>query len=162
ELSAGSVVRGMFRGAKTAPTAPTANRARQRPSLISFRMGNETLVSALADKLGSVLSCDASVASISIVDHGFQIKTRNCSRPEGLQCDRLVLATPTQVTALLLADVAPEAAGFLGEIAYAPVAVVSVAYRREQVRHSLQGFGFLIPRSAGIRTLGTVWNSSQF
>src|SRR5262249_6510455 len=47
-------------------------------------------------------------------------------------------------------------------ISYAPLAVVSLAYRREQVRRSLDGFGFLIPRSAGIRTLGTVWNSSQF
>jgi oxygen-dependent protoporphyrinogen oxidase len=34
--------------------------------------------------------------------------------------------------------------------------------RREQVRHPLDGFGYLIPRKSGRATLGTVWNSSLF
>jgi oxygen-dependent protoporphyrinogen oxidase len=37
-----------------------------------------------------------------------------------------------------------------------------LGYRREDVAHSLDGFGFLVPRSSGLRTLGTVWNSSLF
>jgi oxygen-dependent protoporphyrinogen oxidase len=90
------------------------------------------------------------------------VKTQSRGRVEEIPCDRLILATPTKAAASLLADLAPEAAPPLRAIPYAPVAVVSLAYRREQVRHSLDGFGFLIPRSAGVRTLGTVWNSSQF
>jgi oxygen-dependent protoporphyrinogen oxidase len=45
---------------------------------------------------------------------------------------------------------------------YAPVAVVSLGYRKGDVGHSLDGFGFLVPRSSGLRVLGTVWNSSLF
>ena len=79
-----------------------------------------------------------------------------------ISCQRLVVATPTKVAASLLEQLVPRAVPSLRGIAYAPVAVVSLGYRREQVRHSLDGFGFLAPRSSAIRILGTVWNSSLF
>jgi oxygen-dependent protoporphyrinogen oxidase len=50
----------------------------------------------------------------------------------------------------------------LSQIEYAPVAIVSLGYRKPDVDRSLDGFGFLVPRSAGLRVLGTVWNSSLF
>src|SRR5208282_1998551 len=50
----------------------------------------------------------------------------------------------------------------LEAVEYAPVAVVSLGYQTMDIGHDLNGFGFLIPRSAGLRTLGTVWNSSLF
>jgi len=162
ERAAGGVVRGMFRAAKSPNTAVTANRPRRRPTVISFRQGNQALVSALADKLGGSVRCNLTVGSVQKTEQGFTIKTQNSGRPEEVHCNRVVLATPTRAAASLLAGLAPEAAILLREIPYAPVAVVSLGYRRDRVRHSLRGFGFLIPRSAGVRTLGTVWNSSQF
>jgi oxygen-dependent protoporphyrinogen oxidase len=78
---------------------------------------------------------------------------------ESLVADGLILAVPTYVAASLLH---PEAASPLGAIEYAPIAVVSLGYRQEDVKRSLEGFGFLVPRSEGLRTLGTVWNSSLF
>jgi oxygen-dependent protoporphyrinogen oxidase len=47
-------------------------------------------------------------------------------------------------------------------IPYAPIIVVATGHRREDIRHSLDGFGFLIPRTQGIRTLGSIWTSSIF
>jgi len=44
----------------------------------------------------------------------------------------------------------------------APVAVVSAGYAETAFRGPTRGFGFLVPRSEGLRTLGTVWNSSMF
>lgn len=161
EQVSGSIVRGMFRNASSKKVSATANRSR-RPSPISFGDGNETLVSTLADKLGSRLRCNAAVASIAKTENHFTVRTQGRIKSEDLQCDHLVLATPTSAAVSLLGQVAPEAALPLHDITYAPVAVVSLAYRRNQVRHPLEGFGFLIPRSAGVRTLGTVWNSSQF
>jgi oxygen-dependent protoporphyrinogen oxidase len=77
-------------------------------------------------------------------------------------CDSLVLAIPTAMSANLLRNIAPAATDALLQISYAPVAVVSLGYKREQVRHSLAGFGFLAPRSSKLETLGSVWNSSLF
>lgn len=162
ERASGSIVRGMFRNAKTSDRTTTVNRSRRRPTLVSFRTGNEALVSALGDKLGNSLRCNTAVTSIAKTENGFAVRTQGRINSEEIQCNRIVVATPTSAAALLLEQMAPEAADPLRHITYAPVALVSLAYRREQVRHPLEGFGFLIPRSAGVRTLGTVWNSSQF
>jgi protoporphyrinogen/coproporphyrinogen III oxidase len=74
----------------------------------------------------------------------------------------LVLATPANVAGALLRDVNAAFEPVLAGIEYAPVAVVSLGYRRQDVGHSLDGFGFLVPRSSGLRVLGSVWNSSLF
>jgi oxygen-dependent protoporphyrinogen oxidase len=160
EKSAGSVVRGMFRAAKTSKAA--VSQPRRRPSLISFRSGNESLITALAHRLGRSLRCDVGATAISRTERGFLVRLQKAGGAEEIQCERLVLATPTYTAANLLKDLIPPVAPPLREVAYAPVAVVSLGYGREQVGHSLQGFGFLAPRSSGIRTLGTVWNSSLF
>lgn len=162
EMSSGSVMRGMFRAAKTAKRTVSQSQPRRRPSLISFRSGNENLTDALADKLGSNLRCNIDVTDIRRTEDGFLVRLRKLVASEGIACERLVIATPTNVAASLLEQMVPSAVPSLREIAYAPVAVVSLGYRREQIRHSLNGFGFLAPRSSGIRTLGTVWNSSLF
>jgi len=162
EKSAGSVVRGMMRTAKTAKATSPEKPARRRASLLSFSAGNETLVRGLADRLQSAPCCNVTVRAVTRKDQGFLL---NVSSPQGsdeVSCARLVIATPTSAAADLLHQVASQAAPSLREISYAPVAVVSLGYRRDQVRHPLPGFGFLAPRSSGIQTLGTVWNSSLF
>jgi len=161
EKFAGSVVRGMLRFAKT-PKA-TMSQPRRRPSLISFRSGNESLITALADKLGPNLRCNVAVIAVDRLQQGFLVRLRKAGGgSEEMACEQLVVATPAGVAASLLGELTPEARVSLSKIAYAPVAVASLAYRREQVRHSLNGFGFLVPRSSKLRTLGTVWNSSLF
>jgi oxygen-dependent protoporphyrinogen oxidase len=74
----------------------------------------------------------------------------------------VIFSTPTDVTGKLLAQLDPSFETLLSPVEYAAVAVVSLGYAMKDVGHSLEGFGFLIPRSAGLRSLGTVWNSSLF
>jgi oxygen-dependent protoporphyrinogen oxidase len=62
----------------------------------------------------------------------------------------------------LLLGILPGAGFPFRDIEYARVAVVSHGYHRNQIGADLNGFGFLIPRSQKIDTLGTVWNSSLF
>jgi oxygen-dependent protoporphyrinogen oxidase len=161
EKASGSVIRGGFKsGVKSGQE--TVNRRRPRPGLLSFRSGNEALMRALATALGSALRSNIAVNEIRHADRKFQVRAQSTSGAEEFECDRLVLATPTAVSARLLQDLAPAASNALDKISYAPVAVVSLGYKREQIGHSLAGFGFLVPRSSGMRTLGSVWNSSLF
>lgn len=160
ERTAGSLIRGMMRAAKSRPGP------KQRATLQTFREGNETLIKALAKNLGSALRTDVSVSetrrTISGSPAKYQVSLTSNGSTEQVIADHLVLATPTHVTATLVRCIQPELASALSAIEYAPIAVVSLGYPKSAIAHSLDGFGFLIPRSSGLRTLGTVWNSSLF
>jgi oxygen-dependent protoporphyrinogen oxidase len=56
----------------------------------------------------------------------------------------------------------PELSAACKAVPYAPIVVVATGHRREDIEHPLDGFGFLIPRSEGLRTLGSIWTSSIF
>ncbi len=154
----GSVIRGSLRLAKNKPKIQQS----RRPGLYSFRNGNETLIRALAASLGDALRCMTGVAEIERDSDGFRLEVTGAQGPESLRADKLVLATPAFAHRELLSNVAPSAGSGLFGVEYAPVAVVSHGYRQSQLSSRLEGFGFLIPRSAHLRTLGTVWNSSLF
>jgi oxygen-dependent protoporphyrinogen oxidase len=160
EESAGSILRGMMRAVR-AKKAP-----RERPTLLSFREGNETLVRALAANLGLAIRCGVTVTEIRRRAGGtpekFEVHLNAGGREEITEAGQLILATPTNVATKLLSSVDDSFERVLGGIAYAPVAIVSLGYRKSDVGHTLEGFGFLVPRSAGLNSLGSVWNSSLF
>jgi protoporphyrinogen/coproporphyrinogen III oxidase len=163
ERSAGSVIRGMMRATKSKPGP------KQRPTLQTFREGNETLITALAKNLGPALRCGVEVMSLQHGGAGqplrgarFVVDTKSMAGTEPFVADHLVLATPPNIAANLLKNPPEPIESRLSEIEFAPIAVVSLGYPKESVQHSLDGFGFLIPRSEGLRTLGSVWNSSLF
>lgn len=163
EKNAGSVIRGMIRAARASKDP------RQRPTLQSFRNGNSTLLEALASKLGDSLRLKAEVKEIrqnaagqTENDSTFSVVLNSQGRQENIRAQHIILATPTDVAAKLLQTIDPAFEPLLSGIEYAPVAIVSLGYQTADIGHNLNGFGFLIPRSAGLRTLGTVWNSSLF
>ncbi len=163
------MIRGLLRGAKK-PGQPT-----EKPTLQTFRDGNQTLIDALVANLGSKLRCGTEVRRIRLsaptttsrespatASSVFEVTLSIDGHQQTLQADRLIIATPTQQAAALLRELDPRFESSLQPIQYAPVAVVSLGYPKTAVRHSLEGFGFLVPRSSGLRILGTVWNSSLF
>ena len=168
EQTSGSVLRGLLKVMK-ARKAKRGPLPREKPTLQTFREGNDTLVRALAEKLGAYLSLEAEVISIRPLDAGrepktprFRVGLHTPSGTEFLETERLVLAVPTDRAGKLLAPLGRAFESQLRTVDYSGVAVVSLGYRKEDVGHPLDGFGFLVPRSSGLTVLGTVWNSSLF
>ena len=168
EQTSGSVLRGLLKVMK-ARKAKRGPLPREKPTLQTFREGNDTLVRALAEKLGAYLSLEAEVISIRPLDPGrepktprFRVGLHTPSGAEFLETERLVLAVPTDRAGKLLAPLGRAFESQLRTVDYSGVAVVSLGYRKEDVGHPLDGFGFLVPRSSGLTVLGTVWNSSLF
>jgi oxygen-dependent protoporphyrinogen oxidase len=165
EKSAGSIIRGSLFSAKKRPASG------DKPTLQTFRDGNQTLIQALAANLGVSLRCGVTAQRVRLTTapggtsmdaSTFAVTVVANSREEVLTTDHLIIGIPTREAAGLLRDVDPQFESALSPITYAPVAVVSLGYPKSAINHSLDGFGFLVPRSSGLRILGTVWNSSLF
>jgi len=157
EEIAGSVLRGMMRLAQ-AKKGP-----RERQTLNTFHDGNETLVRALANRLGpAVLPRMRATGMYRQNDGLFHVSLEGAGGNDSVSARSVILATPTETTGNLLGQLDASFAPLLNSVEYAAVAAVSLGYAQKDVGHSLEGFGFLVPRSAGLRILGTVWNSSLF
>ena len=135
EKSAGSIIRGLLFSAKKRPASA------EKPTLQTFREGNQTLIQALSANLGANLRCGVTAQRIRLVTapRGDTIDTATVEvtvlangREEVLTTNRLIIATPAQEAATLLRRVDPQFESALSPIAYAPVAVVSLGYAKPQ------------------------------
>ncbi len=158
ESKYGSVLRGAM---KSRPEKGTP-----RSGLCSFRNGMETLPRALGDRLGDALKSETTVAALSRGKANgkswFELEVTRPNQRETLLASAVIMAAPTNAASEILKGVSDKFAAPFTRIEYAPVAVVAAGYRRDQLHRSCNGFGFLVPRSEGLRVLGTVWNSSLF
>jgi oxygen-dependent protoporphyrinogen oxidase len=161
ERQYGSVLRGAMksRGEKGARKGP--------PPLCSFRLGMRTLTQSLADKLSDAVSLGTRVESVELVEPvssapKYVIRVARGGVENTITTGAVVFATPAYVASQLLASVSAQLAASLSSIAYAPVTVVASGYFTRQTANPMNGFGFLVPRTEKLRTLGTVWNSSLF
>ena len=164
EASAGSLVKGGIKAMRAAKAkAEPPKRSLRAYRLCSFERGLQTLTEALAKALGEGVLTSANVVSIAQnASAKYQVTFEHSQQTQTVEATSLVLATPSQVAAQLLQAVAPELTPLLRAIPYTTIAAVPLAYRREQVAHPFDGFGFLAPRGQGLRTLGSIWNSSLF
>jgi oxygen-dependent protoporphyrinogen oxidase len=163
EREYGSVIRGAM---KSRPKPTNGDGKRKPPSLCSFKRGVGTLAGALAEQLGASLRLRSKTCAIARVSGGapatFQIHAEHSGQIATQPARAIVMATPAYAASHLLTSISAPLAQTLSGIAYAGVAVIAAGYYAQQISSSLDGFGFLVPRSENIRTLGTVWNSSLF
>ncbi|MBF0629119.1 MAG: protoporphyrinogen oxidase [Magnetococcales bacterium] len=136
-----------------------------RGRLISFDAGMELLPATVAARLPKgVVRCGLEVVDLRVrPEGGWRVEWKNGAGERGFeQADRVILAMPAHAAAKVLFSSVPGASRVLSSIGYAPIASVALGYAREKMGHSLDGFGFLLPRREQIRTLGALFNSTLF
>jgi oxygen-dependent protoporphyrinogen oxidase len=159
EREYGSVLRGAMK------SRPEKEKRSGPPPLCSFKDGVGSLAGAIAAKLlegaQDSVRVGAKVASVARAPN-YQVCVEYDGRNEMLEAAAVVIATPAYTAAHLAAPISSPLVHMLSGVAYAPVAVVACGYYDRQIAEKLDGFGYLVPRSEKVRTLGTVWNSSLF
>ena len=157
ERAAGSLVRGALAARKAARTEGAPKTPRRR-GLWSFAGGLAELADAVAARLGESVRCSSPVRSLVEDGEGWLVETEG----DALRTRRIVLAVPPADLARLLKPVDAEAAELAAGVPTAPVAVVHLGGPVPAGARPPRGFGLLVPREAGLRTLGTVFASSLF
>jgi oxygen-dependent protoporphyrinogen oxidase len=79
-----------------------------------------------------------------------------------LHADDVVLAVPGHVAAPLVSELDPELSAMCRDIVYTSAATIFLAYRKFDVRHPLDAFGFLVPRSENRPILACTFVSSKW
>ena len=127
--------------------------------LTSFKGGLDLFIQYLESRLAPIIRKNRSVVRIDRNDDSWEVFDQT-----GLsaRARKLVIACPTFAAATFVGNFDRELAQAFAEIPYAPIVVVATGHRREDIAHPLDGFGFLIPRTQGMRTLGSIWTSSIF
>ncbi len=127
-------------------------------ALHTFRDGMGELTTKLAVELGALLRTDAPVVSLGHDGGSFSVHLTG----DTLEADAVVLACPAHAATDIVADLSGPTARALGEIPFAPVSVACQAIAVEQLARPLEGFGVLVPRSEGQRSLGTLCSDRIF
>ena len=131
--------------------------------LHSFTGGMGTLIdaaaAALADDPLAEIRTGCDVQLVVPTDRGWTVTARD---GEHGPFDAVVEAAPAHAAARHLGHLDPVLAENLAAIPFAPMAVVALGFKRENVGHDLNGFGMLVPTREKRQLLGVLWTSSIF
>lgn len=142
----------------------------QGGQLGSFRKGLQTLAKAAKESLGDdQVWTSSEVSKIEKENGQYKVTIQKKGETETVLAKSVCVTSPTRVTCKLAADLIP-ASKRLEEVYSPPVASVTMAYKKSDFKKlpgasenkPLVGFGHLLPRKMGVRSLGTIWSSSLF
>ena len=158
ERAHGSVIRAF--GSMMRARKREAGAAAVAGGLMSFRSGLSELPEALARELHAEIRLRARVTQLRAGPKGWTVGA--AFQPSELY-DGIVWAAPAHcVDDLDLDFPGADRIKTLASISHPPVAVLVLGFRREDVAHPLDGFGFLVPEVERRHVLGVIFSSSLF
>ena len=139
-----SVILALWRAARRAPALHAGTSGARWSLFVTFAEGMEELVRLLATRLPpGAVRLKERAATVERDGGGWRVTTTAGAVFSG---DALILSPEAHQAARLLRYVDPALAHLLEEIPYASSATVTLAYRRADIGHPLDGFGFVVPQ----------------
>lgn len=154
-----SVIWSMWSQMRRAPAATRSSSGARWSLFVSAAGGMQSLVDAIAERLppGS-LQTRTAVEALQR-ERGWKISTGD---GRNLEADGVILATPAHQAARCVAGFDAALAAELRDIRYASSATVSLAYREDQLRQPLDGFGFVVPLIEARSIVACTYSSMKY
>jgi protoporphyrinogen/coproporphyrinogen III oxidase len=156
EQKHGSLLKGQFFGGGEQKSGEVS---RRDAKIFSFDDGLQVLTDALAARLGDSLKLKTPIIKLLQTKEGWRVSTLD---DETEYSAVIYCGTAFKLTELKIESQTSIDFSAFSEIRHSPVASVVLDFRREDVAHSLDGFGMLIPKIEGFKILGTIFSSSLF
>jgi oxygen-dependent protoporphyrinogen oxidase len=129
---------------------------------LSFDGGMQVLTDALAARLpAGTVRLRTRVEEV-VFERGTRRWLLRTGANETVSADAVCLALPAYAAARLLRGADESLAAELDAIPYASTATVNLAYRREDIPHPLDGFGFVVPFAERRAALACTFSSVKF
>jgi oxygen-dependent protoporphyrinogen oxidase len=143
EREHGSLIRAMRRRKAAGSGGRPGDSGARYSMFVTLRQGLSSLVDALAARLpAGAVRLRMPVERVERRADQWQIVAADGT---ARVFDAVILAVPAHAAAKLLAGADAELSARLASIEHSGTAIVSVAYRREQVGHKLDGMGVVVP-----------------
>jgi protoporphyrinogen/coproporphyrinogen III oxidase len=152
----GGLIRGVLAGrrAGSATSGPTG--------FLAPAGGMGQLVVALSDRLycgDVVMMTGVAAEAITKQTDGYVVQLANNA---SIPADAVIVATPAFIAADLLSTLDAPLAADLEAIPHVSTAIVTFAFRGDEIAHSLDGHGYVVPRSEGSPVLACTWTSRKW
>lgn len=156
EREYGSLTRALLAKRRTNKEASAAGPS---GTLTSFNAGIGYLPQAAAQQLNSHIRTGTGAVRIVRKKNLYEV---SATTGDTITARAVVVAVPAFAAAAMTEGLDQHLPSALKGIPYAGLSVVCAGYRREDVGHDLDGFGFLAPRVERLRALGCIWTSTVF
>lgn len=129
---------------------------------LSFDTGMQLLSDTLAARLpDNIIRLNTTVERIAF-DEERRDWAIQLSGAEVIRADAVCVALPAYAAGALLGEVDPALAHELEAIPYASTATINFGWRREEIPHPLDGFGFVVPFNERRAVLACTFSSVKF
>jgi oxygen-dependent protoporphyrinogen oxidase len=171
EREHGGVIKGVIAARKQAEAAKASalGGAPALPPFVSFTTGSETLIRALADRLGEAgadirLSAPVTAVRPAVSESGCRQWRVSAGEGGDVLVDGVILAAPAWATAPILTALDTDAGTALGEIPFVSTALIMLGFPLSQVPDPkrLHGHGYVVPRTEGRAIMAMTWLSSKW
>ncbi|MFN8005788.1 MAG: protoporphyrinogen oxidase [Terriglobia bacterium] len=129
---------------------------------VSFEEGMQVLIRSLEKQLPSSSIELGSKVSLLSRDTSLNRWRLRLANGKDMEAEAVCLALPAYQAGTLLAEVDPEIAERLRKISYASTITVNLAYRIEDIRQPMNGFGFVVPFIEGREILACTFSHVKF
>jgi oxygen-dependent protoporphyrinogen oxidase len=165
EQKSGSLILGMVAAMKHRPHA-TLSGPPPRPGqprmtyFMSFKQGMRTLPNACADYIGKdSIRLGTSVRAVEPRGEEWSVFL---TTGEELHADHVILATAAYDSANMLKGFNANLAAQINTIQWSSSGTVTVAFKREDVKVPLRGFGFIVPKAENRRINASTYSSIKW
>ncbi|WP_069132406.1 protoporphyrinogen oxidase [Rhodohalobacter halophilus] len=153
EQEYGSMIWGAIAGSKKRNEQGRIDR-----ELISFKNGLQQLPNSIASELNHV-HLNHEVHSVRESNGQWTLKT---NMGEFGPYDEVVMNTPLYKLNKQLVPITDAQLQTLQNVKYPPLSVMLLGFKKEDVDHPLDGFGFLVPEAENRKILGALFSSTLF